>query len=137
MRTMLLFKPCTVRRLFQSDRALDYRFGEDGSVEYARKALALGRLDVVYALLIASYTNGAASTRIAGRRFSQDVAIGGSLFATLAAKGIVVTHLRVVAFAPDTAGLSAAQRDATKGHWATRPPWARLAISAETGLGKP
>jgi hypothetical protein len=56
MRTMLLFKPCTVLWLFHIDRASDYRFGEDVPVEYAQKALALGRLDVVYAshLLIAS-----------------------------------------------------------------------------------
>jgi hypothetical protein len=93
------------------DWGLDY-IGEDTPVDYARSGLALGRLNVLYAfhLLIAGDKDGAVSAIKAGLRFSQDVANGGSLFATLAAKSLLVTHLRAIAFVLHTEELSAAQR---------------------------
>lgn len=93
------------------DWGLDY-IGEDTPVDYARKALALGRLNVLYAfhLLIAGDKDGAVNAIAAGLRFSQDVANGGSLFATLAAKSLLITHLRAIAFALHTEQLSAVQR---------------------------
>jgi hypothetical protein len=93
------------------DWGLDY-IGEDTPVDYARSALALGRLNVLYAfhMLIAGDKDGAVSAIKAGLRFSQDVANGGSLFATLAAKSLVVTHLRAIAFVLHTEELSATQR---------------------------
>lgn len=93
------------------DWGLDY-IGDDTPVDYARNALALGRLNVLYAfhLLIAGDKDGALSAIKAGLRFSQDVANGGSLFATLAAKSLLVTHLRAIAFVLHTEELSAAQR---------------------------
>ncbi|MGA9977963.1 MAG: hypothetical protein WBQ08_04955 [Candidatus Sulfotelmatobacter sp.] len=95
------------------DWGLDY-IGEDTPVDYARSALALGRLNVLYAfhLLIAGDKDGAVSAIKAGLRFSQDVANGGSLFATLAAKSLLVTHLRAIAFVLHTEELSAPQRSA-------------------------
>jgi hypothetical protein len=93
------------------DWGLDY-IGEDTPVDYARSALALGRLNVLYAfhLLIAGDKDGAVSAIKAGLRFSQDVANGGSLFATLAAKSLLVTHLRAIAFVLHTEELSPAQK---------------------------
>jgi len=93
------------------DWGLDY-IGEDTPVDYARSALALGRLNVLYTfhLLIAGDKDGAVSAIKAGLRFSQHVANGGSFFATLAAKSLLVTHLRAIAFALHTGELSAAQR---------------------------
>lgn len=95
------------------DWGLDY-IGEDTPVDYARSALALGRLNVLYVfhLLIAGDKDGAVSAIKAGLRFSQDVANGGSLFATLAAKSLLVTHLRAITFVLHTEELSAAQRSA-------------------------
>jgi hypothetical protein len=86
--------------------------GEDTPVDYARSALALGRLNVLYAFhsLIAGDKDGAVGAIKAGLRFSQNVANGGSLFATLAAKSLLITHLRAIAFALHTEELSAAQR---------------------------
>jgi hypothetical protein len=94
------------------DWGLDYKLAEDVPVDYARKALALGRLNVLYAfhLLIARDNDGAVKAIAAGLRFSQDVANGGSLFATLAAKSLLITHLRAIAFLLHTEQLSAAQR---------------------------
>jgi hypothetical protein len=93
------------------DWGLDY-IGEDTPVDYARSALALGRLNVLYAfhLLIAGDKDGAVSAIKAGLRFSQDVAHGGSLFATVAAKSLLATHLRAITFVQHTQELSAAQR---------------------------
>jgi hypothetical protein len=94
------------------DWGVDYALGPDAPVDYVRKALALGRLNVLYALhlLIGGDKDGAVRTLAAGVRFSHDVASGGSLFATLAAKDLLVTHLRSIGFALHVAGLSAAQR---------------------------
>jgi hypothetical protein len=47
---------------------------------------------------------------VAGLRFSHDVANGGTLFAALSAKSLLVAHLRAVQFAVQMEGLSAAQR---------------------------
>jgi hypothetical protein len=99
--------------LTKCDWGLDY-IGEDTPVDYARSALALGRLNVLYAfhLLIAGDKDGAVRAIKAGLRFSQDVANGGSLFATLAAKSLLANHLRAIAFVLHTEELSAAQRSA-------------------------
>lgn len=94
------------------DWGLDYKLGEDVPVDYARKALALGRLNVLYAfhLLIAGDKDRAVNTITAGLHFSQDVANGGSLFATVAAKNLLVIHVRAVAFALHVGELPAGQR---------------------------
>src|SRR5439155_17298072 len=103
--------------LANCDWGLDYG-AEDVPVEYARKALVLGRLNVLYAfhLFIAGNKDGGVRTFAAGLRFSHDVGNGGSLFATLIAKDLLVNHLRAVAAAvhleadPLRVPLSAAQR---------------------------
>jgi hypothetical protein len=79
---------------------VDYQLGPDAPVDYVRKALALGRLNVLYAfhLMIARDADGAARVLAAGLRFSHDIANGGTLFATVVAKDLLVTHLRAVQF---------------------------------------
>ncbi len=97
--------------LANCDWGLDYG-AEDVPVEYARRALVLGRLNVLYAfhLFIAGNKDGGVRTLAAGLRFSHDVGNGGSLFATLIAKDLLVTHLRAVADVLHLEQLSAAQR---------------------------
>ena len=94
------------------DWGLDYSLGHDVPVEYARKALVLGRLNVLYAfhLLKNGDKDGAARTLAAGLRFSHDIGNGGSLFATLIAKDLLTSHLRTIADAQHLEQLSAAQR---------------------------
>ncbi|HTU34032.1 MAG TPA: hypothetical protein VMF66_09545 [Candidatus Acidoferrum sp.] len=94
------------------DWGLDYSFGSDEPVEYARSALVLGRLNVLYALHLMSIgdTNAAVETLTVGLRFSQDVANGGTLFATLAADRLISDHLRVIVSAERNSRLSSAQR---------------------------
>jgi hypothetical protein len=86
--------------------------GVDAPVDYVRKSLALGRLNVLYSfhLLIDHDNDGAVRTLAAGLRFSHDVANGGTLFAAVSAKSLLVAHLRAVQFALQGSGLSVTQR---------------------------
>jgi hypothetical protein len=94
------------------DWGLDYGLGHDVPVDYARKALVLGRLNVLYAfhLLKTGNKDGAVRALAAGLRFSHDVGNGGSLFATLIAKDLLTSHLRAGAGALRLEQLSAGQR---------------------------
>lgn len=94
------------------DWGLDYGLGHDVPVDYARKALVLGRLNVLYAfhLLKTGNKDGAVRALADGLRFSHDVGNGGSLFATLIAKDLLTSHLRSVADALRLEQLSAGQR---------------------------
>ena len=90
----------------------DYDLGPQLPVEYVRKALVLGRLNVLYAfhLLKAGDRDGAVNALAAGLKFSRDIANGGSLFATLVAKDVLVSHLKAISSAVQSGQLSAAQR---------------------------
>ncbi|HEY0794858.1 MAG TPA: hypothetical protein VGD64_03680 [Acidisarcina sp.] len=94
------------------DWGLDYGLGNDMPVDYARKALVLGRLNVLYAfhLLKTGNKDGAVRFFVAGLRFSHDVGNGGSLFATLIAKDLLTSHLRAITGAIHLEQLSADQR---------------------------
>ena len=99
------------------DWGLDYGLGHDVPVDYARKALVLGRLNVLYAfhLLRTGNKDGAVRALAAGLRFSHDVGNGGSLFATLIAKDLLVNHLRAVTGALHLEQLSSTQRSQLQG----------------------
>jgi hypothetical protein len=99
------------------DWGLDYGLGHDVPVDYARKALVLGRLNVLYAfhLLRTGNKDGAVRALVAGLRFSHDVGNGGSLFATLIAKDLLVNHLRAVTGALHLEQRSASQRSQLQG----------------------
>jgi hypothetical protein len=94
------------------DWGLDYGLGHDVPVDYARKALVLGRLNVLYSfhLLRTGNKDQAVRALAGGLRFSHDVGNGGSLFATLIAKDLMVSHLRAVAGALRLEQLSPNQR---------------------------
>lgn len=94
------------------DWGLNYTRGDDEPVDYVWKALALGRLNVLYAfhLLRTGDKERAVRVLVMGLHFSQDVANGGTLFATLNAKDLLTTHFRAIAFALHTGNLSPAQR---------------------------
>jgi len=94
------------------DWGLDPSFGSEEPVEYARKALVLGRLNVLYALhlMSAGDPDAAATTLAAGLQFSRQVANGGTLFATLVSDVLISQHLRAVSLVAGNGKLSAAQR---------------------------
>lgn len=91
---------------------LDYGLGEQVPVEYARKALELGRLNVLYAfhLNLTGDKDGSARALAAGVHFSRDVASGGSLFATVVAKDLLVNHFRAIEGLSHLAQFSSSQR---------------------------
>jgi hypothetical protein len=93
---------------------LDYGQGTETPVDYVRRALPLGRLNVLYTfhLLIVGDKDGAVRTLASGLRFSRDLANGGSLFATVIAKALMVNHLRAVDSALHMGALSSVQRSA-------------------------
>lgn len=94
------------------DWGVDYALGSDAPVEYVRKALTLGRLNVLYAfhLFINGDKDGAVRALAAGVRFSHDVANGGTLFATLVAKNLLSTHIKAMVGALHAEQLSSAQK---------------------------
>jgi hypothetical protein len=94
------------------DWGLDYALGGDTPVDYARQALVLGRLNLLYAMQLfhSGDKDGALRTLAAGLRFSHDVANGGSLFATLVAKELLMTHLAALGDAVHMSPLSASER---------------------------
>jgi hypothetical protein len=86
--------------------------GVDAPVDYVRKSLAIGRLNALYSLhLLTNHdSDHAVRTLVAGLRFSHDVGNGGTLFATISAKTLLVAHLRVVQVALQGRALTATQR---------------------------
>src|SRR5437879_8297352 len=82
------------------------------AIKHVRKALTLGRLNVLYAfhLLQNGDKDAAVHALAVGVLFSHDVANGGSPFATLVAKNLLVTPLRGMALALHVEQLSASQK---------------------------
>ena len=96
---------------------IDYQLGSSAPVDYVRKGLTLGRLNVLYTyhLLATGDNDGAVRMLTSGLRFSRDVANGGTLFATLVAKNLLAAHLRAVSYALlHDSELSAIQRQLLK-----------------------
>jgi hypothetical protein len=96
----------------ECDWGLDYQLGEQTPVEYARNALQLGRLNVLYGfhLSITGNQDEAVKALSAGMRYSRQVANGGSLFATLVSKQLLLEHLRAIQGLNHLAHLSNPQR---------------------------
>ena len=94
------------------DWGVDYALGSEAPVEYVRKALTLGRLNVLYTfhLLINGDKDGAVRAIAAGVRFSRDVANDGTLFATAVAKNLLATHIKAMVGALHMGQLSTAQK---------------------------
>jgi hypothetical protein len=94
------------------DWGLDYELGPETPMDYAPKAVALARLNVLYILhlQIAGDKEGSVHALVAGLRFSRDIANGGPLLAMLFAEDSLLKHFRAIAFLLHAGGLSALQR---------------------------
>lgn len=79
---------------------IDYQLGPNAPIDYARKALELGRLNALFAfhLSLRGDKDGAVRALAAGVRFSREVANGGTLFVTLVAEKLLFIHFRAMAF---------------------------------------
>lgn len=94
------------------DWGLDYGLGDDLPVDYARRALVLGRLNVLYTFHLFKSGNKSAGVQalVAGVRFSRDVSNGGSLFAAVISKDLLIKHLMAMDGVLHLEQLSPAQR---------------------------
>ncbi|HEY3442382.1 MAG TPA: hypothetical protein VGK29_16615 [Paludibaculum sp.] len=105
----------TLRRgteLQNCDWGLEYNLASEAPIEHVRKALALGRINVLYSMyqLQLGDRAGGIRTLSAGIRFSHDVATDGPLIAALAGKTLLVSHLRLVSSAEKGKALSPAEK---------------------------
>ena len=98
--------------LTNCDWGIEYQLGPDTPVDYVRKALTLGRLNVllVFHLAINGNKEGAVRALASGLHFSHDVANDGTLFATLAAKNLLVLHLRAASDLVHIGAISPSQK---------------------------
>jgi hypothetical protein len=87
--------------LSSCDWGLEYQLGSETPIEYVRKSLALGRINILYSMHQLQLGDRAGGIRslAAGIRFAHDVATGGPLMAALAGKTLLMTHLRMIDFA--------------------------------------
>lgn len=94
------------------DWGLEYEIGPEFPMDYPVKAVALARLNVLYAfhLLSIGDKEGAVRALVAGLRFSRDVGNGGIMLPTVLAEDSLLNHLRAAGFALRTAELTAQQR---------------------------
>jgi len=102
--------------LANCDWGLDYELGDNTPVEHVRNALKLGRFNVLDAYHLASIgdKDGAVKALIVGLHFSRDVATGGSLFATIVAKDLLVEHFVAIESLQHMARFSPAQLTAVR-----------------------
>jgi hypothetical protein len=94
------------------DWGLEYEIGPDFPMDYPVKALALGRLNILYAfhLLSSGDKEGMVRALVAGLRFSRDAGNGGIMLPTLFAEDSLVNHLRAIALVLHKAALTVQQR---------------------------
>jgi hypothetical protein len=99
--------------LANCDWGLEYAQGLDVQFPYSAKAVALARLNVLYAFHLQSMGDKEGSVRalVAGWRFSHDIANGAPMIiATLLAKVSLANHLVAIASIVQTNGFSPQQR---------------------------
>jgi hypothetical protein len=99
-------------RLPDCDWGLEYRRGPAASIAYAPRARVLARLNTLYGMRLASKgeTQSAVDAWLAGIRFSQDLAKGGTLIFVLIAKTALLSNLNALTQAAQQGILSSAEK---------------------------
>lgn len=100
-------------KLPDCDWGLEYTQGPRASIAYAPRARALSRLNTLEGIrqLAAGDAQSAVNTWLAGVRFSQDLARGGSLVFALMAKSALMPNLRALTEATLSGRLTGTQRE--------------------------
>src|SRR5215471_11896682 len=98
-------------KLPDCDWGIEYEQGPRASIAYAPRARALSRLNTLEGMrqLAVGNTQAATDTWLAGLRFSQDLARGGSLIFALTAKNALLSNLRVLRLAAANGQLTVAE----------------------------
>lgn len=99
-------------KLPDCDWGIEYTQGINASIAYAPRARALSKLNTLEGMrqLAAGNTQSATDTWLAGVRFSQDLARGGSLIFALMAKNALLANLRALNLAAANRQLTVAER---------------------------
>ena len=100
-------------KLPECDWGLEYSLGPSTPIPFTQmSARALGKLNTLYGIRLAAKgdTQKAVDTWLAGIRFSQHLARGGSLLATLVANAVLSDALRPLTKAAQSGALDATQR---------------------------
>jgi hypothetical protein len=98
-------------KLPDCDWGLEYEQGTRASIAYAPRARALSRLNTLEGMrqLASGNTQSATNTWLAGVRFSQDLARGGSLIFALMAKNALLANLQTLTLAAASGQLTVAE----------------------------
>jgi hypothetical protein len=99
-------------RLPECDWGLEYKRGAKASIAYAPRARALARLNTLEGMrqLARGDSESAVNTWLAGVRFSEDLARGGTLIFALMAKSALMPELRMLEQASGDGRLTEAQK---------------------------
>ncbi len=99
-------------KLPECDWGLEYEQGPDASVAYAPRARVLGRLNTLYGMRMAAHgdTQRALEAWLAGVRFSQHVAKGGSLIFALIGKSVLMSNLQAISIAAESGKLNSTEK---------------------------
>jgi hypothetical protein len=99
-------------KLPECDWGLEYELGPRASIAYVPRARVLARLNTLYGMRLAAngYTQQAVDTWLAGIRFSQHLAQGGSLIFSLIAKMGLVSNFHALEQAAQRGQLTATER---------------------------
>jgi hypothetical protein len=99
-------------KLPDCDWGIEYTQGIRASIAYAPRARALAKLNTLEGMrqLAGGNTQSATDTWLAGVRFSQDLARGGSLVFALMAKNALLANLRALTLAAANGQLTSAER---------------------------
>jgi hypothetical protein len=96
----------------ECDWGLEYELGPRASIAYVPRARVLARLNTLYGMRLAAkgYTQQAVETWLAGIRFSQHLAQGGTLIFSLIAKTSLLSNFQALEQAAQGGELTQAER---------------------------
>jgi hypothetical protein len=99
-------------KLPECDWGLEYDLGPRASIAYVPKARVLARLNTIYGMRLAAKGDSqkAVDTWLAGIRFSQHLANGGSLIFSLVAKMGLISNFHALTQEAESGALSAEQK---------------------------
>jgi len=99
-------------KLPECDWGVEYELGPAASIAYAPRARVLARLNTLYGMRLAAKgdTQKALDTWLAGIRFSQHLAQGGSLIFSLIAKTALLSNFHALTQAAQSGSLTESQR---------------------------
>ena len=127
-------------KLPECDWGLDYELGANASIAYVPRARVLARLNTLYGMRMAAKgeTQRAADTWLAGIRFSQHLAQGGSLIFALVGKTVLLSNFQALTQAAENGKLADVQKKQVAAVVQTLPEtgfdWSAALLYEQAGL---